>query len=79
MYKLKDIYADKDILVTTIDGEVVNIAGKVLKKVVAATKRTPQREVTIRAATQKDLEKVYNRGSKFIEKVDVKADKAEKG
>ena len=71
-YKLKDIFASKDVLVTTVDGDAVNLAGKMIKRIVPATNKLPQHEKIIRAATQADLEKVYNRGSKYIERVESK-------
>lgn len=43
-----------------IDGQLVNLLGKQIKTRTQATSRKPSQEVTIKAATQTVLKKLYN-------------------
>jgi hypothetical protein len=67
-YRIKNEYTRFPALVTIIGGESVNLKGQDLKKVIPATKKAPERTQLIRAATQKDLETVYNAGDPCVEK-----------
>ena len=76
MYKIKDQYLYKGDLISLVEENgsrvPVNIAGRELKRIIPATSRTPKKEVIVRAATQSDLEFLYNQKNKFVEKVQSK-------
>jgi hypothetical protein len=70
MYKLVSKFDDREELYKRIKGEWVNLAGDETKKVIPANDVKPRREIVARKATQKDLEYLFNKGSKFVVKVE---------
>lgn len=70
MYKLKDKYKNKPLIIAKVGNKRVNLAGSTIKKVIPATERKPQRESIVEAATQADLKVLYEKGSVYIEKIE---------
>lgn len=69
-YRVKEKYKDLPVLINKVGKDRVNIAGTELKHIIEKTDRTPQREFVIRAATQEDLEFLYNKGIVYIEQIE---------
>lgn len=81
MYKLKEKYAEKGDMISILPSEngnvSVNLNGRDIKCIVPATFKDAQKERLIRAATQKELKYLYDRGSRLIEFIEEKPEIAE--
>lgn len=79
-YKIHPRHANRDVLVTIVDGRAVNLIGKPALKVHPATATAAEWKEEIPAATQADLRAVYERGDKDVERFPlvVKVDSPEK-
>ena len=70
-YQISKGYSHFPVLVTLVDGKPVNLAGTELRRHVPATERSVAKNLTIPAATQKQLEDIYKSGSRLVEAVEV--------
>ena len=71
MYQIKKQYQNYQMLITHIDGRVVNLTGVDVKKIILPTANAIGKEVLIPGATQKDLKAAFESGNECIEKVEV--------
>lgn len=70
-YKLRAPLSDKESLPSLIKGVgVVDLTGKGYEKVYPATILGPEKRVKVPGATQEQLKRLFESGSKIIEKVE---------
>lgn len=70
MYRIKDIYKDKQVILKFVNGKHINLMGKTIKKIVEKTDRKPMIEQIFEGATQEDLKYLFESGYHRVEKVE---------
>lgn len=70
MYRVKEQYLNKLMLITLIKGVPFNLLGTKVKKIIPATYKNVRKEIIIQGATQKELEIAYNENISCIELID---------
>ncbi len=75
-YRIKSRYLNNTALITHVGGQVVNLMGVPVKKVIPATDKNPAKTVEIPGATQAQLKAAYEAGNNTIELVETPDEKA---
>lgn len=70
MYRVKEQYSKKLMLITLVNGIPFNLLGTKVKKIIPATYKNVRKEIIIEGATQKELEIAYKENNSCIEFID---------